>query len=82
MSILNKISIGASPLTGSIYLFRHGKDKNVALEHRDAEAELFATLIQHMQHEMKDGPIAKVVCFGDKCFDIRITPCDREGKPV
>lgn len=75
--LLDKIKLGHSPLTDSIYLYRHGKDPALALEKRDAEADVFSVLIDHMMHDAPNGSI-KVVTLGSKQYEIRVAPvCGR-----
>ena len=45
---LDKISVGYSALTDSIYLFRYGKDKGEALDKRDAEKDVLACITEKM----------------------------------
>lgn len=70
---LNKIKISASPLTGEIYLYRHGKDPNFALDKRKAEADVIFALIGHMLHDMPDGA-EKDVQLGDQKYKIIVKP--------
>lgn len=37
---LNKVKLGHSPLTDTIFLYRHGKDPALALDKREAEADV------------------------------------------
>jgi len=75
MSVLNKIKLAHSPLTDSIYLYRHGKDPALALEKRDAEAAVMAVLVEHMMHETTRGS-RKVITIGDRKFEIIVRPID------
>lgn len=70
---LNKIKIGHSPLTDTIFLYRHGKDPAMALDKREAEADVMSALVQHMMHDAPKGS-EKVVQFGNKKYKIRVTP--------
>lgn len=74
--IVDKIRLGFSNLTrgdGKIYLYRHGKDKNLALEKREAEKDVFAVLIEYMMDNAPKGA-SKTVTFGDKTFVITVMP--------
>lgn len=75
---LNKIKIGHSPLTDSIFLYRHGKDPALALDKREAEADVIGVLITHMMHDAPNGS-EKIVQFGDKKFKIKVTPVKQES---
>ena len=70
---LNKVKLGHSPLTDTIFLYRHGKDPRAALDKRDAEADVMAVLVEHMMHNAPRGS-EKVITLGDKQYTIRVTP--------
>jgi len=70
---LEKVKLGYSPLSDSIYLYRHGKDSNLALEKREAEKDVMAVLVEYMMHNAPKGS-EKIVQFGEKKFNVRITP--------
>jgi hypothetical protein len=74
--VIDKICLGFSNLTGGdgkIYLYRYGKDKNLALEKREAEKDVFAVLIEYMMDDAPKGS-SKTVMFGDKSFKISVEP--------
>ena len=73
MQALDKIKLAHSPLTDTIFLYRHGKDSGLALEKREAEADVFSALIAHMMHDAPKGS-EKVVALGDKKYTVRVTP--------
>lgn len=70
---LNTIKLGHSPLTDTIFLYRHGKDPALALDKREAEADVMAVLVEHMMHDAPRGS-EKVVTLGDRQYTIRVTP--------
>jgi hypothetical protein len=70
---LENIKLGHSPLTDSIFLYRHGKDAWLALDKRDAEADVMSVLVQHMMHDAPKGS-EKVIALGDKKYTVRVTP--------
>jgi hypothetical protein len=70
---LDKIKLGHSPLTDTIFLYRHGKDQNSALDKREAEADVMAVLVAHMMHDAPKGS-EKVITLGDKQYTVRVTP--------
>lgn len=70
---LSKIKLGHSALTDRIFLYRHGKDPNVAIEKRNAEADVMAVLVDHMMHDAPNGS-EKTITLGDKKYLIRLTP--------
>lgn len=74
---LEKVRIAHSPLTDSLYIYRHGKDAGIALEKKDCEAMLFAALVEHMMFNARKGS-HKVVSFGEKQYKITVIPL--EGK--
>lgn len=71
---LDNIKLGYTPLTDSIYMYRHGKkDKNVALEKREAEFDVMKVLVEHMMYDMPCGS-EKQITFGDKKYNVKVTP--------
>ena len=70
---LTKIKLGHSPLTDTIFLYRHGKDPDLALDKREAEADVMAVLVAHMMHDAPKGS-EKVITLGDKQYTLRVTP--------
>ena len=70
---LNKVKLGYTPLSDSIYLYLHGKNPHVALDKREAEADVMAVLVEHMMHGAPKGA-EKTVEFGDKKYVVRVTP--------
>ena len=72
---LSKIKLGHSPLTDTIFLYRHGKDVGLALDKREAEADVMSVLVAHMMHDAPKGS-EKVITLGDKKYTIRVTPND------
>jgi hypothetical protein len=71
--VLNNIKLGYSPLGEKIYLYRHGKDAGLALEKREAEADVMAVLVQKM---MADSPKGSKLTFalGDKSYVLTLEP--------
>jgi hypothetical protein len=70
---LDKIKLGYSPLTDTIFLYRHGKDEALALDKREAEPDVMAVLIMHMMHDAPKGSV-KVITLGGQQYTIRVTP--------
>jgi len=70
---LENIKIGHSELTDSLFIYRHGKDPELALDKRPAERDVFTALIRHMMHESPKGS-ERTVTIGDKQYLIRVTP--------
>ncbi len=70
---LKKVKLGHSPLTDTIFLYRHGKDVNLALDKRKAEGDVMSVLVAHMMHDAPKGS-EKVITLGDKQYTIRVTP--------
>jgi len=65
-------------LDGKIMLYRHGKDRRVALDKREAERDVFIAIIEYMTFNATNGSIQRVR-IGDRWFEIRVTP---EGEPA
>ena len=72
---IDKIKLGYSPITDSIYLYRHGKDPFLALEKREAEKDVMMVLVEHMMHDAPNGS-EKTIQFGDKKFKVRVIPVE------
>lgn len=70
---LEKIKLGHSPLTDTIFLYRHGKNPDMVLEKREAEADVMGVLVAHMMHGMPEGS-EKVITIGKKKYNVRVTP--------
>ena len=70
---LKNVKLGHSPLTDTIFLYRHGKDPALALDKREAEVDVIAVLVEHMMHDAPKGS-EKVITLGDKQYTIRVTP--------
>jgi len=77
MTKLDNIKLGYSPLSDSIYMYRHGKDPGLALDKREAEADVMAVLVQHMMHDAPKGA-EKTIEFGTKKYVIRVTPTNTD----
>jgi len=70
---LEKVKLGHSPLTNNIYLYRYGKDPNVALDKRDAESDVMSVLVQYMMYNAPEGS-EKTIYIGDKKYNVMVTP--------
>lgn len=78
---MNKIKIGVSGLTHQIYLYRMGKDPKFCLYKRDAESEVFATVIEYMLGKDMNTIGAKVgqtMRYGDKSFRVIVERISNE----
>jgi hypothetical protein len=73
---LANIKLGHSPLTDTIFLYRHGKDAGLALDKREAEADVMAVLVAHMMHEAAKGS-EKIITLNGRQYKIRLTPVDK-----
>lgn len=70
---LDSVKLGHSPMTDTIFLYRHGKDPALALDKREAEADVMAVLVAHMMHDAPKGS-EKMITLGDHQYTIRVTP--------
>jgi hypothetical protein len=52
---LNKVKLGYSGLTQSIYLYRHGKKVHEALDNRNADKDVMAVITDKMMDNAKNG---------------------------
>lgn len=72
---LKNIKLGYSPLSDSIVLYRHGKDRTLALDKRDAEAEVMSVLVQYMMAGAPNGS-EKDFRINGKSYTLRLIPKD------
>ena len=72
---LTKVKLRHSPLTDTIFLCRFGSNRRLALDKREAEADVFAVLVAHMMHDAPKGS-EKVITLGEQQYTIRVTPND------
>lgn len=70
---MHKVKLAHSPLTNTIFLYRHGKDAALALDKREAEADVLSALIDHMMYGYPNGS-EKIVTLGGRMYTIRVTP--------
>lgn len=72
---LQKVKLGYSPLSSTIHLYREGSQEGVALDKRDAIADVQGALIQFMLDGFPDGA-KQEVCFGNQWYEIQVKPID------
>jgi hypothetical protein len=72
---LENIKIGHSPLTDSLFIYRHGKDPRLALDKREAKRDVLTAVIEYMMHGSSKGA-EQIVTLGDKKYCVRVTPVD------
>jgi hypothetical protein len=70
-SKLDKISVGYSGLTDSIYLYRFGKDQGEALDKRDAEKDVLACITEKMMWGADKGSSMEYR-FGEQKYKITV----------
>lgn len=70
---LENIRIVHSPLSDSIFIIRVGVDKGLALDKREAEADLMTALVDHMMYNAPKGS-EKDVTINGKSYTVRVTP--------
>lgn len=73
MTDLARIRLGHSPITDTIFLYRCGKDPALALDKREAEADVMSVLVAHMMHDAPKGS-QKTISLGEKKYIVRVTP--------
>jgi len=72
---MNRIKVGVSGMTNTIYLYRMGKDPNVCLDKREADSGVFAAVIEYMLFQQLDNPKAKAsqtMKYSDRCFRVMV----------
>jgi len=77
---LSKIKIGFSPLSGDLYIFRRGKDPNLALDKREAQRDVIEAVIRYMMHDAPKGA-SQVFHLGNKSYELTVKPVDRAKEP-
>ena len=70
---MENIKLAHSPLTDTIYIYRHGKDPALALDKREAEADVMAVVVDHMMHNAPKGS-RKVISLNGKAYAVQVTP--------
>jgi hypothetical protein len=70
---LNKVKIGHSPLTDTLYIFRHGTRDNTPLAKREAEADVISAVITKLMHNAPKGSSLKVT-LGDTEYELSVKP--------
>lgn len=81
MMNLDKVRIGFSPLSGQCFIYRHGKDARIALDKREATAEVQTAIVRLMMHDAPKGA-SQQVKLGDEWFEISVMPCQRPDRCV
>lgn len=78
MSSVHRYKIGVSPLTGEIYLYRHGTDPSIALDKRPAEAEVMQAIASHMfsGDETEANAVMKSFKIGDQAYTLDLRKVD------
>ena len=66
---MKNITVGASPLTGKLYIYRMGAEEHIALDKREAEPEIITAFVDHMMHDSPGGAI-KEVQIGDTWYEV------------
>ena len=70
---LNKIKIGHSSLTDTLFIYRHGVDKKNVLDKREAEADVFSAIINRLMYGAPKGSTMKVT-LGEDIYEISVKP--------
>ena len=73
MNGLSRVRVGFSPLSGRIMLYRHGKDPRVALERRDAEAQVVSAVVEWVMHDAPKGATVRLTIDGRQ-YDMTVVP--------
>ena len=72
---LDKITVGYSCLTDSIYLYRFGKDVGEALDKRDAEKDVFGCITEKMMWGTDKGASIEYR-FGEQKYKLTVEKLD------
>lgn len=68
---LNNIKIGFSPLSGELFIYRHGKDVTLALDKRLAHEDVMTALVQYMMDDAPKGAEQNVK-VGGKWYTVTV----------
>jgi len=77
---LDRVRVAHSPLSNSIYLARFGADPQVALDKRDAEAEVVTAVIEWAMHGIRKGAIIEVTTSKGEPYTLTVVP-GHKGEP-
>lgn len=72
MGSLDNIKLGYSILGEKIYLYRHGKNPNVALEKRDAEFDVMKVIVEHMMDKSPNGSVKQFTLDGETYYELTL----------
>ena len=78
---LNKIKLGYSPLSDSIYLYRHGANPSVALDKRYAESDVLVVVTEMMMDDAPNGA-TKDYILGKNRYRITVKPIKFEEAEI
>ena len=70
---LTKIKLGHSALTDTIFLYRHGVKEEIALDKREAEADVVSVIISKLMHQAPKGS-TMVVTLGEDKYELSVKP--------
>jgi hypothetical protein len=71
MKELDNIKLGYSTLSKQIYLYRHGKDAQLALEKRECEPDVMDVLVLSMTDNTPKGSI-KTFTLNNKTYKLTL----------
>jgi hypothetical protein len=74
---LEKISLGYSPLSDTIYLYRHGKDPALSLEKREFKSEVIGVVVSMLMHDAEHGSSMTVSSENGDMFEITCKPVEK-----
>lgn len=70
--MIENIKIGVSALDATVYLYRHGKNPNLALEQRAANADLFAALVTHLFFDTENKTAVKEFTLKGRTYRVKL----------
>jgi hypothetical protein len=76
--MINNIKLGYSIIGQKIYLYRHGKDAGLALERREAEADVMKVITEKMMDGCPKGSVLNYT-IGEQSFRMVIEPVSKEA---
>ena len=76
---LTKIKLGYSGLTDSIYLFRHGKKNNEALDKRDAERDVMEVITVKMMDGCTGKGSSIEYRFGEQWYKMTVEKIEKKN---
>ena len=70
--MIENIKIGVSSLDGTVHLYRHGKNPDLALEQRAAKADLFSAFVTHLFFSTENKTAIREFTLGNRTYRVTL----------